>query len=112
MFQRNYVFGADSCTANVINVYAEDLYQPGKGYGFVTEENRREQDNLKIPELNSAFDTVYWYQDENYELNEIALAREQKTWLYKENTQIDETGKFADIEITEAKTWILYGKIK
>lgn len=35
----------------------------------------------------------YWYQDENYELNEIALAREQKTWLYKENTQIDETGK-------------------
>lgn len=63
MFRRNFLFGADSCTANVISVYAEDLYQPGKGYGFVIEKNRREQEFLKIPELNSAFDTEYWYQD-------------------------------------------------
>ncbi len=65
MFRRNFVFGIDSDTANVIGVCSDDLYQPGKGYGFVTEQNRREQDNLKMPELNSAFDTVYWYQDEN-----------------------------------------------
>lgn len=46
-------------------VTAGDLYRPGKGYGFVTEQNRREQEQLQISELNSAFDTVYWYQDEN-----------------------------------------------
>ncbi len=65
MFRRNFLFGIDSDTANVIGVGREDLYQPGSGYGFVTEQNRREQEGLKIPELNSAFDTVYWYQDEN-----------------------------------------------
>ena len=64
MFQRNYIFGADACTANVINVYAGDLYQPGKGYGFVTEQNKREQELLKVAELNSAFNAIYWYQDE------------------------------------------------
>ncbi len=63
MFRRNFLFGADTCTANVIGVTAEDIYQPGKGYGFVIEKNRREQEFLKIPELNSAFDTIYWYQD-------------------------------------------------
>lgn len=63
MFQRNFLFGSDACTANVINVYAEDLYQPGKGYGFVIEENRREQELLKVSELNSAFAPIYWYQD-------------------------------------------------
>lgn len=63
MFRRNFLFGADTCTANVIGVTAEDIYQPGKGYGFVIEKNRREQEILKIPELNAAFDTVYWYQD-------------------------------------------------
>ena len=65
MFHRKFLFGEDSGTANVIDVLATDLYQPGKGYGFVVEENRREQELLKISELNSGFDTVYWYQDEN-----------------------------------------------
>lgn len=65
MFRRNFLFGVDSDTANVIGVTASDIYQPGKGYGFVTEQNRREQELLKISELNSGFDTVYWYQDEN-----------------------------------------------
>lgn len=44
---------------------AEDLYTTEKGYGFVTERNRREQPLLRLPELNSAFDTVYWYRDED-----------------------------------------------
>lgn len=48
-----------------VPVTPADLYCPEKGYGFVTEKNRREQELLKIPELNSAFDTVYWYQNEN-----------------------------------------------
>lgn len=49
---------------NIVHVSAQDLYQSEKGYGFATEENRREQELLKLPELNSGFDTVYWYQDE------------------------------------------------
>ena len=65
MFRRNFLFGVDSDTANVIGVQKDDLYQPGKGYGFVIEKNRREQELLKLPELNSAFDTAYWYQDED-----------------------------------------------
>ncbi len=65
MFRRNFLFGVDSDTANVIGVNCTDIYQPGKGYGFVIEKNRREQELLKLAELNSAFDTVYWYQDED-----------------------------------------------
>lgn len=65
MFRRNFLFGVDSGTANVIGVTGADIYQPGKGYGFITERNRREQELLKIAELNAAFDTVYWYQDED-----------------------------------------------
>lgn len=48
-----------------VRVMADDLYKPDKGYGFVTEQNRREQEQLRISELNSAFDAVYWYQDED-----------------------------------------------
>ncbi len=65
MFRRNFLFGVDSATANIIGVQNNDLYQPGKGYGFVIEQNRREQELLKLAELNSAFDTVFWYQDED-----------------------------------------------
>ena len=53
MFRRNFLFGKDGGTANLIDVGSEDLYQPGKGYGFVTEKNRREQKLLQIRELNS-----------------------------------------------------------
>jgi len=63
MFHRRFLFGRDSGTAGVIGVAAGDLYRPGRGYGFVTENNRREQELLKIPELNAAFEAVYWYQD-------------------------------------------------
>lgn len=70
MFRRNFLFGNDSGTANVIGVTAEDQYQPGKGYGFVVEQNRREQELLRISELNSGFDTAYWYQEENLSLIE------------------------------------------
>lgn len=85
MFHKNFLFGETVCgavaglsewvdaEAEVIHISASDLYHPDKGYGFVVEQNRREQEQLKIPELNSAFDTVYWYQDENLtELQEDA----------------------------------------
>lgn len=65
MFRQSFLFGADSKNLNTINVDCADLYKPGKGYGFVTEQNRREQELLKISELNSGFDTMYWYQDED-----------------------------------------------
>ena len=41
MFRRNFLFGKDGGTANLIDVGSEDLYQPGKGYGFVTEKQKR-----------------------------------------------------------------------
>lgn len=63
MFYRKFAFGRNTDADDSVRVRPEDLYRPGKGYGFVTERNRREEDCLKLPELNSAFDTVYWYQD-------------------------------------------------
>ncbi|MCD8336364.1 MAG: GDSL-type esterase/lipase family protein [Lachnospiraceae bacterium] len=73
MFCKRFVFGtgekiddmaSSENRGEVVHVSAADLYQPGKGYGFVTEENRKEQEFLKLPELNSGFDPLYWYQDE------------------------------------------------
>ena len=60
MFRRNFLFGKDGGTANLIDVGSDDLYQPGKGYGFVTEKNRREQEGLQIRELNSCVEPMYW----------------------------------------------------
>lgn len=69
MFCRKYLFGItnrqERADSESIRVTSGDLYQPEKGYGFVTEENRREQVLLQLPELNSAFDTVYWYRNED-----------------------------------------------
>lgn len=53
----------DAQTEMNIAVTASDFYRPDKSYGFVTEKNRREQDDLRLPELNSGFDTLYWYRD-------------------------------------------------
>ncbi len=77
MFYRKYVFGEfeegqsgeirtveERQCGEEIHVRSDDLYRPDKGYGFVIEKNRREQERLRLPELNSAFDTVYWYQNE------------------------------------------------
>ena len=40
-------------------------YTEERGWGFVTEEARREQELLRLPELNSGFEPVWWYQDED-----------------------------------------------
>ena len=42
---------------------AEGLYNDISGFGFVTEENRRENEMLRIPELNSGFIPLFWYAD-------------------------------------------------
>lgn len=63
MFQRKFSFGGAPVTADVTGVTADVLYTPEKGYGFVIEKNKREQELLKVSELNSAFSTIYWYQD-------------------------------------------------
>lgn len=47
------------------SVSADDLYTPQKGYGFVTEKNRRQQEMLQYAELNSAFEPLYWYQGQD-----------------------------------------------
>ena len=77
MFYRKFLFGQDSGTADVIGVSAGDLYRPGKGYGFVAEKNRQEQERLRIPELNSAFDTVYWYRNAD-----LSFIRENSTGCF------------------------------
>ena len=40
-------------------------YTEERGWGFVTEEARREQELLRLPELSSGFEPVWWYQDED-----------------------------------------------
>ncbi|HCL01083.1 MAG TPA: hypothetical protein DHW61_01440 [Lachnoclostridium phytofermentans] len=39
------------------------LYSSERGYGFITEPIRDLEKALKIPELNSGFDILYWYMD-------------------------------------------------
>ena len=46
------------------NVSSATRYQP-TSFGFVTEAERRAQPDLKIFELNSGFDTPYWYAGED-----------------------------------------------
>lgn len=53
-----------------IKVPANMLYDLEKNdteirFGFLTEKNRREYKELQIPELNSGFDTVYWYREDD-----------------------------------------------
>ena len=95
MFRRNFLFGVDSDTANVIGVTASDIYQPGKGFGFVIEQNRREQELLKISELNAGFDTFYWYQDKN-----ISHIQEDENGCF-----LDSSAEIAFLEQEAGETW-------
>ncbi len=67
MFYQRFVFGLEKGERELdaIHVTAGDFYGQGKGYGFVAEKDRREQERLRLPELNSAFDTVEWYREED-----------------------------------------------
>lgn len=63
MFQKNFNFTASE-KEGFICVNSSDLYDANKGYGFVTEAVRNSDELLKIPEINSAFDTWYWLAGE------------------------------------------------
>lgn len=78
MYHKKYTFipakVTDSSNQNdssVIAVEMQELYSPETGYGFVTEKNYREQQLLQIPELNSAFIPLPWYQrNDSYTVRE------------------------------------------
>lgn len=53
-----------------VRVGADARYTDAAGFGFIDEKTRREQERLQLPELNSGFEPVWWYQDE--ELTEIS----------------------------------------
>lgn len=93
MFRRNFLFGKDGGTANLIDVGSEDLYQPGKGYGFVTEKNRREQKLLQIRELNSSFDTMYWYQNE-----QLSFLKEDENGCYLDSAEDPQVSSCVQVE--------------
>lgn len=44
--------------SRIIEVVAGQLYQTGLGYGFVTEENRNQEELLQIAELNAGFAVI------------------------------------------------------
>lgn len=61
-----YLFGKHiQNTLCATTVSPSDLYSPDKGYGFVIEKNRRTQELLQIPELNSGFEPWYWLNSED-----------------------------------------------
>lgn len=107
MFYRRFIFGkvpsetgaegragsgdcAETGTedAATVRVRAGDFYEPGRGYGFVTEKNRREQERLRVPELNSAFDAACWYQNQ-----ELTLVEEDRFGCF-----LDSDGEIARLE--------------
>ena len=63
MFQKKFNFTA-SAKEGFVSVSASDLYDAQKGYGFITEAVRNADENLKIAEINSAFDPWYWLNGE------------------------------------------------
>lgn len=58
MFSKTYLFGTGAAVDKAA------LYTSGQGFGFVTEKNRRAQELLRYPELNSGFEPYYWYAGE------------------------------------------------
>lgn len=60
MFYKEYAFSELYKSDSNISVSSNCLYDLEKGYGFVTEKNRNEIEELKITELNSAFEPWYW----------------------------------------------------
>lgn len=67
-YRMTYNFGntpsADSIgSRHITQVYPEDTFSYKKGYGFLTEEARKSDPNLKIDEINDGFSPQYWYSD-------------------------------------------------
>ena len=63
MYKQKYIFYSQEQTEeSAICVKAEDLYNKERGYGFITEQNMEQDEDLMIPELNSGFMPVPWYR--------------------------------------------------
>lgn len=59
MYQTTITFTKTQPNADIL-ADASALYSEKSGYGFVIERNRKEQEFLQLPELNSAYSTWYW----------------------------------------------------
>ncbi len=70
MFRRKFRFGGCADGRDAVRVGPGELYEPGRGYGFVTEKNRREQELLQLPELNAGWETWYWLRGQELSLVE------------------------------------------
>ena len=68
MQQLHYSFGKELLIPSSTLVSTSDLYTDEKGYGFIIEMNRNEQELLQIPELNSGFEPWYWLNSEKLSL--------------------------------------------
>ena len=79
---------SEGLAEGAVYVRAADLYDSALGYGFVTEKNRREQDLLRVPELNAAFDAAYWYQDQD-----LTMVEEDRLGCF-----LDSCGEIARLE--------------
>lgn len=60
MFCRKFRFTPDTGEKDAVSVSPEMLYEPERGYGFVTEQNRWTQELLRISELNGGWEPLYW----------------------------------------------------
>lgn len=60
MFYKRFLFHKEKEAVEAVYVTAEDLYSPDRGYGFVIEGNREQQNELMISELNTGFEPYYW----------------------------------------------------
>ncbi|MDO4293404.1 MAG: GDSL-type esterase/lipase family protein [Eubacteriales bacterium] len=70
MFRRKFRFGVNPAVPYAVSAGCSDLYEPGKGYGFVTEKNKRQQELLQISELNAGWDALYWLGGQDISLPE------------------------------------------
>ncbi|MCM1134603.1 MAG: rhamnogalacturonan acetylesterase [Clostridium sp.] len=76
MEAKKFLFGnyEASVGASAVRVGAQARYTEETGFGFIDEKTRRGQERLQLPELNSGFEPIWWYQDE--ELIKIQESKE------------------------------------
>lgn len=60
----NNIEDAGSGEILTVRVNSKVRYTEETGFGFIDEKTRRGQERLQLPELNSGFEPIWWYQDE------------------------------------------------
>ena len=62
MYRQTYLFyPAGQVEASAVCVKETDYYTRERGYGFIVEENGKQDPDLTLPELNGGFLPVPWY---------------------------------------------------